>query len=78
MHEVYVNGAITHHLRAKLVPQKWCEAWDEAVLFFWEPEMQRNLASHQRWQFYLLRRLSESTIIDELVRLKDRIIEEIS
>ena len=49
LHEVYVSGAITHHFRAKLVPQEWCEAWDEAVLSFWELEMQRNLALHQRW-----------------------------
>ena len=34
LQEAYVNGAITHHLRAKFVPQEWCEAWDEAVLTF--------------------------------------------
>ena len=32
--QVYVNGAIAHHLRAKLVSKECCEAWDEAVLSF--------------------------------------------
>ena len=62
LQEVYVNGAITHHLRAKLVTQEWCEWWDEAVLPFWELEMQRNLASHQRWQFYLAWKLAGSGV----------------
>ena len=57
-----MNGAITHHLRAKLVPQEWCEAWNEAVLSFWKLEMQRSLASHQRWQFYLPRALAGSGV----------------
>ena len=51
LQEVYVNGAITHHLRARLVARAWCEAWDEALLSFWQLEMQRDLAPHQRWQF---------------------------
>ena len=46
---ILATKALPHHLRAKMVPQEWCEAWDEAVLSFWELEMQRNLALHQRW-----------------------------
>ena len=44
------------------MPQEWGEAWDEAVLSFWELEMQRSFASHQRRQFYLLRTLAGSGV----------------
>ena len=52
-HTTFVNGAITHFLRANLVSEAWCEAWDNAALQFWELELQRVLNPDQRQQFFL-------------------------
>ena len=52
-HTTFVNGAITHFLRANLVSEAWCEEWDIAALQFWELELQRDLTTDQRQQFFL-------------------------
>ena len=52
-HTTYVNGAITHSLRANLVSEAWCDTWDRAALQFWELELQRELTTDQRQQFFL-------------------------
>ena len=44
-HTTFANGAITHLLRANLVSEAWCEAWDSAALKFWELELQRDLTT---------------------------------
>ena len=52
-HTTFANGAITHFLRANLVSEAWCDTWDRAALQFWELELQRELTTDQRQQFFL-------------------------
>jgi len=48
LHRNYVNGAVTHLLRARLLGAAECVAWDTAALAFLEAELGREFAEAQR------------------------------
>ena len=61
-HTIFVNGAITHFLRAAYAPEAWCQNWDERALRFWELELQRDFGPDQRLQFFLPFKLAGSGV----------------
>jgi hypothetical protein len=50
---VYANGAVTHLLRANLLDEAWCEAYDRQVLAFLQEDLGREFTVDQVVQVFL-------------------------
>ena len=54
LHRMYVNGAVTHLLRGRLVEAAWCDQWDQSVEGFWASLVGvQEFSATQRLQLHL-------------------------